>query len=741
MKITTLLLFIALFNNGLAQEIYVSTSGSDHNPGTVEKPVATLHAARDLVRHYNSLEDFPKSGYTVWIEGGSYNLKESLILNENDSGSPEANITWRAVEGADVRVTGGKPIPGDKFERVTDENILERLTDEASKNVVAVNLNKLGINNFGEIRQYGHGYPVTPAPLELFFNDKAMTLSRYPNEGYLKIGNVIEKGSVPRIGDYSNKGGIFEYTDPRHEKWAGQEDIWLQGSFMYGFADDNIPVESIDTDKNQIKLAAPSFYGVGSGRDYRHYVAYNILEELDSPGEWYLDRKTGIMYFWPPENLKNSRIMVSILEDPLLSLEGCSNVTFRDITFEVGRGIGIYIERGSHNIIAGCTVRNVGTSGIFMGMGAKQTFPNTTHDDYVGVPVSGRIGNLQGHIYHHTGWDRNSGTNHKILSSDVYGTGSGGIVLSGGNKRKLIPGNNVVENCRIYDYNRRNKFLFSGINVDGCGNTVKNCEIFGSEWQGIYVHGNEHIFEYNEIHHVTLNSDDTSPWYIGRDPSDRGNIIRYNYFHHIGNPDRMNMGIYCDDSSTGVEVYGNVFYKMNTKHGILFTNSGWDLKLYNNIIVEPLASIMQISAHYYTWAKGSGENMFGENGLLRKRLTENVNIYEPPYSEKYPELLEYLDPVEEGIWEGMISRRNELYRNLIVGAGNEILSLLGGEHANGTAFNNYQTDKDPGFVDYENENFNLKTNSKVYKKIEGFEPVPFDKMGLYEDEYRTIIVR
>ena len=121
---------------------------------------------------------------------------------------------------------------------------------------------------------------------------------------------------------------------------------------------------------------------------------------------------------------------------------------------------------------------------------------------------------------------------HRIQSCDVYNTGSGGIFLSGGSKVHLINGNNVVENCKVHDYNLRNKFLWAGINVNGCGNIVSHNEVYNAEFQGIFVYGNEHIFEYNNVHDVTTNSDDTSPWYIGRDPSNRGNIVRYNYFHH-----------------------------------------------------------------------------------------------------------------------------------------------------------------------------------------------------------------
>jgi hypothetical protein len=723
-----------------AQDIYVSKEGNNSNPGTKEKPVSTLEAARDLLRQYKATNDLPKGGITVWIGKGRYDQGKPFILNENDSGEPDAPIVWRSLPDENVSVTGGKSIPSSAFQKVTDRAILKRLSKTAAQNVVQVNLKEYGITYYGEIRQYGHAMPVVPAPLEVFVNNEPMTLARYPNEGYIKIGKVIDPGSVPRTQDYSNRGGIFEYTDPRHEVWAGQEDVWFQGTFQYGYADDNILVESVNTKTKQVKLAMPSMYGVGSGRDFQHYVAYNILDELDSPGEWYVEKESGILYFWPPGNINDDSLIVSVLEDPIICLEGASYVTIRELTIEVGRGIGVYIEKGTNNLIAGCTVRNVGTSGIFMGQGANQTFPFVTHDDYEGVPISRRIGNLQGHIYKYTHWDRKAGANHGILSCDVYNTGSGGIYVSGGSKRKLIPGNNYAENCKVYNYNRRNKILWSGINIDGCGNRISHCEIFNSEWQAIYVHGNEHLFEYNHIHHVTLNSDDTSPWYIGRDPSDRGNIIRYNYFHNIGNPNRMNMGIYCDDSSTDVLVYGNIFYKMNTRYGVLFSNTGWDLKMKNNIVIEPISHTFTVSAHYYTWYSGGSPAMFGENGLLRKRLTENVNVNQSPYSERYPELLNYLHPIIEGKeWEGMRARRNVLSGNLIVGGPEEPIHLMGGEHAQGESVNNYRTDGDPGFVDYENGDFNLKPDSEVFERIPGFKALPFDKMGLYTDEYRKSI--
>ena len=734
-----ILLFLLCFfwQTLYSQDIYVSKTGNDSNPGTKEKPVATLTAAQNLIRQYKSIHDLPDGGLNVWISAGEYEQKQAFVLNETDGGEPGKPITWRAEIGQEVHIIGGTRIPAEKFTALTDKQIIKQLRPGVASRLVQVNLKTLGISDFGKHAQYGHGHPVKEAPLELFFNHQPLTLARYPNQGFMKIGKVIDPGSVPRTGDYNERGAVFTYTDPRHKAWTGLKDIWFQGTFNYGFADDMIPVASIDTSQNQVKLAAPHLYGVAGGKDFQQYFAQNILSELDTAGEWYLDRATGILYLFPPDKLQTATVHISLLEEPIVCLEGVSHLVFRDVTVEVGRGIGIYMERGAHNLIAGCTVRNVGTNGIFMGQGAQQTFPHLTIDDYEGVPISRKIGNLQGHIYKYSTWERQAGTHHGIQSCDVYNTGSGGIYLSGGSKRKLIPGHNVVENCKVHDYNRRNKFLWAGINIDGCGNRIAHCEIYNSDWQGIFVYGNEHVFEYNHIHHVTLNSDDTSPWYIGRNPSSRGNIVRYNYFHDCGSANRMNMGIYCDDSSTGVTVEGNVFVNMQTSHGVLFSNTGWDLTMKNNIIVNPMTYTAEISAHYYTWAAVHAVPMFGEKGLLRKRLLQEVNILEPPYSTRYPELKDYLNPIIEGKeWEGMRSKRNLVADNVIVGSKEKPVHLLGGQYAVCEDRNNLVISNDPGFVDFKNGNFQLRSDAQVFKMIPHFKPIPFDIMGLYADEFR-----
>jgi len=734
-KICKSLLLFCLCANAFGVEFYVALDGNDSNIGAKDKPFATLLQARDAIRKLKASSSLNEQ-ITVWLRKGEYFLSQSFELLQQDSGEPNSPIVYRAFPNEGVILSGGMKISGKNFHMVDDDSVLAKLPKASRAKVMVIDLKEEGFFNYGHIARYGHMQSVVPAPLELFFNDVPMNLARYPNQGFIKIGKVIDKGSVPRSGDYSERGGIFEYTDERHSRWVNVKDLWLEGTFMYGYADDNIKVAKIDPVSRTVHLSGPHIYGIGSGKDYQQYKAYNLIEELDEPGEWFLDRDCGKLYFWPPSRIDNAHIRVSVLEEPIVVLQNVSYVVLRDITAETGRGIGIYIEGGQNNLVAGCTVRDVGTSGIFMGQGSKQTFPHITHNDYEGIVVSKQIGNLQAHIYKDPTWDRKAGRNHKILSCEVYNTGCGGIYLSGGSKARLEKGNCEVVNCRIRDYNRRNKFLWSGVNIDGCGNRIANCEIYNSNFQGIYVHGNEHMFEYNNIHDVALDSYDTSAWYLGRDPSDRGNVIQYNFFYKVGRDDRMVMGIYCDDATADVNVFGNIFYHVAKGRAVVYSNAGSDLTVRNNIFID-CGSAVEISSMWYAWGKNLIPQFFGDDGTFTRRLTKLLDIKKPPYSTRYPELVDWMDPIPDSNNEyvGMRPARNRMENNVIVKC--KCPLTLSGDYAQFDENNNVKTNEESGFVDAKNMNFQLRENSIVYKEIHGFKEIPFEKIGLYVDEYRA----
>lgn len=732
----SLILTASLFAGAQAQDVFVSPKGEDNSPATIEKPFRTLQRAWDAVRSYH--QTTPTGSYhaiTVWLRGGNYDLRGTFELDRRDAGIAAAPVTYASYGHESVRISGGMIIPVSSFQPASDPGALRRLSTESRQHVLQVNLRSMGISDFGKHRQFGHGLPVVPAPMELFWNDSVMQLARYPNTGAIDIGPIIDPGSVPRDGDYTNRGGTFRYTDSRHSRWLGIPDVWLQGFFNYGFADDKIRIASIDTARREVTLASPHMYGLGSGQNFNQYIALNVLEELDQPGEWYADTASGLLLLWPPGDIKGARVSVSILEQPLIALDNTSYCTLKDLIIENGRGLGISIEGGAHNRIVDCVVRNVGTVGIMLGQGARQTFPHVTADDYEGVPSSREVGSFHSHMYLHTAWDRNAGEQHVVDGCEVYNTGSGGIILGGGSRKSLTPGNNVVTDSRVHDFNRRNKAGAAGVIVDGCGNLVTHNEIYNADLQAILVYGNDHVFEYNHIHHVALNSNDASAWYLGRDPSDQGNIVRWNFFHDVGRPDRKwMMGVYCDDATCDVRIEGNVFYRV-ASYGTVYSNGGHDIVVKNNIFVEGYGPAYQLKSMWYDFGTSSIPYFFGEKGIYTRRLTRDVDITKPPYSERYPLLKDWLDFLPDGrTYVGMRPRRNVFDRNVLVKY--EETFRLVGKYAQTDFGENYITDKDPGFVDAERLVFQLKDSSVVYKELPGFERIPFEKIGPRKPEDR-----
>jgi hypothetical protein len=90
------------------------------------------------------------------------------------------------------------------------------------------------------------------------------------------------------------------------------------------------PVVRIDGETREMETRMVSFYGMKTGAPY---YFYNVLEELDTPGEWYLDRESGLLYWYPSMPLEKADVMLSLLTESILTMKGVSHVTLKGITF------------------------------------------------------------------------------------------------------------------------------------------------------------------------------------------------------------------------------------------------------------------------------------------------------------------------------------------------------------------------------------------------------------------------
>ncbi|MFA9392429.1 MAG: right-handed parallel beta-helix repeat-containing protein [Prolixibacteraceae bacterium] len=742
-KIMVLLIFLNLIiacNSATVDlKIFVSPSGNDSNSGSITSPLQTIDAAKRMIREQRKKFKHGAS-INVFMREGTYSLDQCIVFTNEDSGKSDAPITYQSYNNEEVRITGSIQIANAEAKKVIDQNIIEKIIDKnAVSKIRVIDLHESGIKQLGTMTTRGFRRPYVNPALEIFINDVPLFLSRWPNDSTVLIGDVIDKGSIPRNNDLSNRGGKFKYNYNRPELWKDASDIWLNGLFGNGYADDQLKVKSIDTIHKVIELEQPHMYGIASGHPFLHYYALNLLEEIDQPGEYYIDRENGKFYFYPPGELKNAKITISILDDPLISFEDASYIHFNNAIFEEGRGLGIYIEKGEGIQINNCIIRNFGTVGVCIGKGIapykEYRHPGKEFSHLEHEKIARALGSYHEYLYEHSTFNREAGTNHTIENCHIYNTGAGGICLGGGDRKKLISGNNAVINCRIHDFNRLDKSYKSGINIDGVGNRIEHCEIYNCPNSAIYLHGNNHLIAYNEIHHVCLNADDMGAFYMGRDPSELGNQILYNFWHHIGNGENMTIAIYHDDGACGTTVTGNVFFKAGTRTAKI--GGGSDNSYENNIFINcPLA--FHLDNRLQHWSK----KVLAQGGLFEWRLNE-VNYKSPPYSEQYLLLSSY--------WEDQpaIPKRNSIRNNLIYKVkrldnweekwqeGIEMQSSKDAKQMKvnkpdwgDLASDNFITDTPPGFIDEDNMNFELKKSSEVFKILPAFTAIPFKKIGL-----------
>ncbi len=198
---------------------YVSTNGSDKNSGNFNHPFATLDRAVRAVDIIikESTGKLPKP-IEILFRGGLYHITRGITVTGINPGS-EASMKISAYNNENVIFSGGKKIKGKNFRVCKQKSILERLPTESGKKVLVIDLKKEGVLEWGSLKQHGFGTIPEPAPLELFINGTPQTLARYPNIGILKVGKVYDKGSIPRDGDFSNRGPEFGYEYDRPDRW------------------------------------------------------------------------------------------------------------------------------------------------------------------------------------------------------------------------------------------------------------------------------------------------------------------------------------------------------------------------------------------------------------------------------------------------------------------------------------------------------------------------------------------
>jgi hypothetical protein len=635
----------------LARDYYVAVDGSDANPGTIEKPFATLEKARDTIRQ-SKARVLGEGGLAVYLRQGRYLRAQPFALVAQDSGEAGKPITYRAYPGEEVCLIGGRQIATAWFAPVAPSDPeFSRLDPAARGRCLKADLAGHGIDSKLDALQ-----------AELSFNGKLLPVARWPNEGFVRTTSA-------------ENNITFGYDDPRPERWLAAAEAYAIGYWRHGWSNRIERIASIDTRNKKITLAKAPGYGIA---DKKPYYVLNLLEEIDRPGEWYLDRSKGILYLWPPEGFKTGDLLLSTLAGAVVSLKGTSQIRVEGLTIETGAGAGVEIS-GHDNLVANCTIRNLRTDG---------------------VAISGERNGVTGCV--------------------ISGLGKTGVSVSGGDRAQLTPGENFVRNCRIHDFGRWERTYAPAVRLNGVGNIAAHNLLYDGPHSAILFGGNEHLIELNEIHDVCYEVDDAGSIYAGRDWGLRGNLIRHNFFHHIKSNLTGSNGVhavYLDDCASGITVFGNTFYEISGR--AIMCGGGRDNTIENNVIAK-------CGSAHFTDRRARAWLDKDESWKLLDKI-KRYNYTQPPWSERYPKLAHILDNGYEQAKEpeGCVIARCIGWQNK---RWLEKNSLGGSGGFDFYTFIANIEDQDPRFVDEQALNLALKDDSPAYS-LRGFQRIPFEKIG------------
>jgi len=664
-----------------ALTLHVAPGGADTNPGTAGQPFATLERARDEIRALKQRGAPAGGGVAVLIHDGEFPVSRTFKLGTEDSGTAASPVVYRAAEGALPRFTGGRRLTG--FQPVAEAAILARLPAEARGKVFQVDLKARGLTNLPPVRLGGFasgvGFRSHPVA-ELFFDGQPMQLARWPNEGFLRVTSVTTNDPVTIHGVTGSKLGRFTYDSDRPARWQEDRDILLYGYWFWDWADSYERVAALATNRHEITLAAP--YHTYGYRQGQRFYALNLLSEIDQPGEWYLDRASGVLYLYPPSDPAKAVVELSVASFPFVEMNNVSHVRLEGLTWELGCVDGVLIRGGEGCLLAGCTVRRCGGNGI---------------------EVEG-------------------GTGHGLLSCDLYSLGRGGVTLSGGNRKTLTPGGHFVENCHLRELSRVDHTYTPAVLVSGVGHRLAHNLLHDILSSAIRLSGNDHLLEFNEVCRVVLESDDQGGVDMWGNATFRGNVFRYNYWHHLGHwraprqaPDCGQSGIRFDDAISGQLVYGNIFRRCatgKTGFGAIQIHGGKDNLLDNNLFVDCASAVSFTpwsEAHWRDFTKGQATSADLDPAL---------------YAARYPGFL----PFDAGL------NTNSLWRNWIVNCD----EFLRRDRGATRLLDNVQTKETSAFADAANGDFTLRPGA-ADQGPPGFAPIPFAEIGLYPDAWRKTL--
>ncbi len=570
--------------------VYVSLSGREDATGTFTDPFNSIEKARDYLRENGSVSKDNRG--IVYLREGVYHINSSIALTKEDS-----FVTFMAFGNEEVEISGVATLNSKNFKKISEVEGDKYSSKSRIKEAVydKVYVYDLGAESIpvGDIYKNGFNWTKKPLRPELSQNGTLLTLAQYPDNGsYLGTGNlgIVNAGAYPRDSFFDKTDNVKTYDEmlsmsapvfsvnnlPESAKtWAGEypsdnekcdntkyeTDGWLTGYYANHYANDNVKMHygKMVNGKYRIYCKYPSVYSVNNSLKVE---AINLLCEMDTAGEYYIDRfnSNNVLYFYPEDgNLDN--ITLSSMDVPLVTLNEAEEVVISGIRFTGTTSHGITLNDCEGCVIDNCELYNISMDAI-------------------------RIGNDNGMITCDPGYNTyGGGHNNTVSNCIIHDMGHGGVYVAGGERKSLERGNNTVKNCEFYNFSRLATYT-PAVYLEGVGNTAQDNYIHDAPHMVIQLMGNDMLVTRNRIVNTCYNANDMAPIYTGRDWSWLGNEISYNYIENVRYSDatNFNFGIYMDDNASGVIIKNNIF--KNVGGNGVYLNKGYGSYVADNIFID-----------------------------------------------------------------------------------------------------------------------------------------------------------